>query len=323
MKRKRIKKILLWNLAVVLVLALATLVGASLYMLDYALATNKRSHQEAMERFYKREPGNMKPWVDSLQDNHCLHDTSLMIDGRGTMRAIYITAAKPTNKVAVLVHGYKDRAESMLHIAHIYNYHLGYNVLLPHLHAHGDSDGDNIDMGWLDRLDIMEWMNLADSMFRGDSTATQMVVHGISMGGATTMCVSGEACPPYVKCFVEDCGYTSVWDEFSGELRNQFDLPEFPIMHLTSALCKMRYGWSFGEASALKQVKKSTLPMLFIHGDADTFVPYSMLDKLYNAKQKGYKEKYVTHGTEHARSFSEHQAEYTQRVETFVNRFIK
>lgn len=54
-----------------------------------------------------------------------------------------------------------------------------------------------------------------------------MAVHGISMGGATTMMVSGEEQQPFVKCFVEDCGYTSVWDEFSHELKSSFFLPPF------------------------------------------------------------------------------------------------
>ena len=242
MNRKRIKKILLWNLVVVILLAIAALVGGAFYMLDYALTPYKRSHKEAIERFYEREPANLKEWVDSLQNTNCLHDTSIVIDGRGTMHAIFLRASEPTNKVAVLLHGYNDRAESMLHIAYIYNHNLGYNVLLPHFFAHGDSEGDHIGMGWLDRNDMLRWMQVANEMFRGDSTATQMAVHGISMGAATAMCISGEKCPQYVKCFVEDCGYTSVWDEFASELHNQFELPEFPLMHLTSALCKMRYG---------------------------------------------------------------------------------
>lgn len=211
----------------------------------------------------------------------------------------------------------------MLHIAYIYNHEMGFNVLLPHFFAHGESDGDHIDMGWLDHLDMMRWIDVANNMFRGDSTQTQIVVHGISMGGFTTMCISGEKCPPCVKCFVEDCGYTSVWDEFASEMHNEFNLPAFPLMHTTSLLCKMRYGWAFDEASAIDQLKKSTLPMLFIHGDADNFVPYSMLDRLYAAKQHGYKEKYVAHGTEHARAYTNHPEEYTQRVVSFVTRFIK
>ncbi|MBR6489035.1 MAG: alpha/beta hydrolase [Muribaculaceae bacterium] len=323
MTRKRIKKILQWSLIVTIVLAIVALAVSSFYMTDYALEPVKRSHKEAMERFYKREPAYLKTWVDSLETNMVLLDTGITIDGRGAMKALYIRAEEPTNRLAVLLHGYNDRAESMLHIAYLYNHELGYNVILPHFFAHGDSEGDHIDMGWLDRHDMMRWMQVANDMFKGDSTQTQMVVHGISMGGFTTMCISGEKCPTFVKCFVEDCGYTSVWDEFAGELLNQFALPEFPLMYTASAMCKLRYGWTFGEASAIKQLKKSTLPMLFIHGDADTFVPYAMLDRLYKAKQKGYKEKYIAQGTEHAQAYTDHPEEYTQRVQQFVNRFIK
>lgn len=100
-------------------------------------------------------------------------------------------------------------------------------------------------------------MNITNSIF-GDST--QMVVHGISMGGATTMMVSGEEQQPFVKCFVEDCGYTSVWDEFSHELKSSFGLPPFPLMYTTSWLCEKKYGWNFKEASSLKQVAKCQLP---------------------------------------------------------------
>lgn len=84
--------------------------------------------------------------------------------------------------------------------------------------------------------------------------------------------------------FIDDCGYTSVWDEFAGELKNQFGLPEFPLMYSTSLLCKLRYGWSFGEASAISEVSKSSYPMLFIHGGSDTFVPTEMVYRLYEAK---------------------------------------
>ena len=132
---------------------------------------------------------------------------------------------------------------------------------MPDLAAHGKSDGDAIGMGWNERLDVLEWMEIANDLFRGDSTMTSMVVMGISMGAATTICVSGEKQKPYVKAFIEDCGYTSAWDEFAGEGRKQFGMPPFPLLYAASGLCKVLYGWSFGEASPLNQVKKCSLPM--------------------------------------------------------------
>lgn len=110
----------------------------------------------------------------------------------------------------------------MMMIGYMYNKELGFNILLPDLRDTGLSGGDAIQMGWLDRKDVIQWMDTANEIY-GDST--RMVVHGISMGAATTMMVSGEPQPGYVKCFVEDCGYTNVWDQFSKELKAQFGLP--------------------------------------------------------------------------------------------------
>jgi hypothetical protein len=146
-----------------------------------------------------------------------------------------------------------------------------------------------------------------------------MVVHGVSMGGATTMMMSAEPLPNSIKDirFVEDCGYTSVWDEFSGQMKKQFGLPEFPLMYSTSIICKLRYGWGFDEASAIRQVAKCRYPMLFIHGDSDKFVPTSMVYRLYKAKTAP-KELWIASKTTHARSYKNHREEYIQRVGAFI-----
>ena len=130
-------------------------------------------------------------------------------------------------------------------------------MLLPDLRYSGLSGGEAFQMGWKDRLDVLRWMNVANQLY-GDST--RMVVHGISMGAATTMMVSGEPQAPYVKAFVEDCGYTDVWTQFSKELKEQFGSPSFPLMYTADWLCQLEYGWGFREASALEQVKKCTFP---------------------------------------------------------------
>ena len=117
--------------------------------------------------------------------------------------------------------------------------------------------------------------------------------------------------------FIEDCGYTSVWDEFDGQLKEQFGLPAFPLLYTTSLLCRLRYGWSFGEASALNEVAKCPYPMLFIHGDKDTFVPTEMVYRLYDAKPEP-KALWVVSDTEHAQSYMTHQAEYTVKVHDYL-----
>lgn len=147
-----------------------------------------------------------------------------------------------------------------------------------------------------------------------------MVVHGVSMGAATTMNIAGERTPGYVKCFVEDCGYTSAWDEFAHEMKKRFDLHEFPLLYVSSMLCKLKYGWSFGEASPVRQLKNSHKPMLFIHGGKDDFVPTEMIYPCYEAKPQP-KSLWIAPGSAHAVSYRDHKKEYTGRVKAFVEKW--
>ena len=224
------------RIVVVSVLLLAAIVaGGSLYMLSYSLrpdATMRAKNASSYEYMYGEYPF-LRPWVDSLERTGALRDTVILGSEGERLHAIYAAAPRPTDRTAVIVHGYTDNAVRMLMIGYLYNRDLGCNILLPDLYYHGQSEGRAIRMGWKDRFDVLRWMDIANDIFGGD---TRMVVHGISMGAATTMMVSGEEQQPYVKCFVEDCGYTSVRDQFSKELKEQFGLPAFPLLDVASWL---------------------------------------------------------------------------------------
>lgn len=316
--RTRLRKIIKLLLILFIVLLVCCTLGG-IYMVNYALETKHRglNIEESYKDMFARYP-YLESWVDSLNQKEALKDTFLINAEGKKLHALYINAAKPTTKTAVIVHGYTDNSIRMLMIGYLYNKDLGYNVVLPDLQYHGLSEGKAIQMGWKDRLDVQKWIDLTINM-HGDST--QLAVHGISMGAATTMMVSAEKQPQQVKCFIEDCGYTSVWDEFKQELTVQFGLPAFPILHLASFICNLKYDWTFQEASALKAVEKSKYPMLFIHGDADTFVPTWMVFPLYEAKAQP-KELWIVPNVEHAKSYLDQQDEYTVRVGNFLKKYI-
>lgn len=310
-----------YSLISLFALIIVALTGGSFYMLDYSLNPeyNKGKDITGSVEYMHNEYPFLKPWMDSLQNTGALRDTFIINPEGKRLHAIFAAASTPTDKTAVIVHGYTDNAIRMLMIGYLYHKDLAYNILLPDLQNQGLSQGSAIQMGWKDRLDVLQWMDIANAIYGGN---TQMVVHGISMGAATTMMVSGEKQKPFVKCFVEDCGYTSVWDEFSYELKNQFHLPAFPLMHATSLLCQARYGWNFQEASPLKQVKKCKLPMLFIHGDADTYVPTQMVYPLFENKPEP-KELWIVPGATHAVSYQKYPEEYTRRIKKFTGKYVR
>ena len=309
--KKKVGKTLLITAVVFIVITLS----ASIFMIFYSLKPIHRglNIESSYSDLYERYP-YLENWVDSLEEKEALKDTFLINREGLRLNGYYINAPKPTENTALIIHGYTDNAVRMLMIGYLYNKDLEYNVILPDLQNHGESEGSTIQMGWKDRLDAKEWINLAINKY-GDST--KLVVHGISMGAATTMMLSGEEQPKQVKCFIGDCGYTSVWDEFSQELKVRFGLPPFPIMHTTSWLCNLIYGWNFKEASSLEAVKRAKHPMFFIHGDKDTFVPTWMVYPLYEAKSEP-KELWIVPEVEHAEAYLKEKEEYTKRVDQFL-----
>lgn len=315
------KKRLIYSLVALLVVFAAATTYGSFYLVDYALKSAPESHRKNWGKAMDWYP-ELKPWLDSIKTEGAWSDTfAIMPDGLRA-HAVCIKSRKADGRTAVVVHGYTNNSIDMLHIARIYNKEMHYNVVLPDLHGHGLSQGDDIQMGWFDRLDVLKWIDLAPNMFATVADSMRLVVHGISMGAATTMCVSGEHTPDYVKCFVEDCGYTSAWDEFAHELRGRFSLPEFPLLYTASWLTQAKYGWSFKDASPLKQVAKCKKPMFFIHGDKDTFVPTWMVYLLYEAKPQP-KQLWIAPGSEHAFAYRDHREEYIKKVEAFVGKYCK
>lgn len=315
---KKSVKIAVWVLCALVVLFLGVSYGAGAYMVSYALNAEVGDEQEDHDGLDKNYPLLME-WVDSLTEAGVMKDTSIVDDENFRIRAYYAEAEENVGKTAVIVHGYTSNPMGMMHIARMFRDSLGYNVLLPALNYHGKSEGSAIQMGWKDRLDVEQWIPVAHEIFQ-DSL---MVVHGISMGGATTMMVSGDVQPEYVKGFIDDCGYSSVWDQFKKELKGQFGLPPFPILYSANLITRCRYGWDFKTASSVNQLAKCELPVLFIHGDNDDYVLTENVYRNYDAKVNGYREMWVAEGSKHAMSYRDYPAEYTQTVRTFLKNQVE
>lgn len=221
-----------------------------------------------------------------------------------------------TDKWAVVIHGYRENHNKMQD--YIRNYYTnGYNVIAPDLRACGDSEGKYFGMGGLEKDDIKLWV---DYILNKNENAF-IVVHGRSMGAATTMMYAGIEKRQQVKVFIEDCGYTRMYDIFANELKKRFNLPAFPIMNALGVLLKIRCGYNISDVDAEKLLKNCEKPMLFIHGTGDDFVPFEMQDILYNAINTDKKEKIVVENAGHVESIYFLEDEYFDKVFEFIERY--
>ena len=102
-----------------------------------------------------------KMWVEDLQSRGTLRDTFIISNDGRRLHAIYAAADQPTDKTAFIIHGWTDSAVRMMRYGYMFQHDLRYNMFLPDLNGHGLSEGKYAQMGWLDRLDVIEWLDVA------------------------------------------------------------------------------------------------------------------------------------------------------------------
>ena len=326
-KLKILKKILIVILIICVISIVAT-IGIGNYFVNYAISRtgnggsrevkNKDSIEVAnidnetektIKKNQEEENQLASQWSNSIKNEKVEVTAKDGITLRGTE---YIKDDKINNWVIVL-HGYHSNPESLISVGMHFS-EKGYNVLIPYMRATGESEGEYIGMGWLDKDDLKCWIDL---IVKQNSNAN-IVLHGSSMGAATVLMASGDELPNKVKAIIEDSGYTSVWDIFASEAKARFNLPEFPVLNMFEIVANYRAKYDIKEASALEQVKKATVPILFIHGDSDDFVPEYMCEKLYESANCK-KDKLIIHGAGHTESRYKEPDIYYNKIFDFLS----
>jgi len=252
-------------------------------------------------------------WLEkNSEEKQIISDDGLLLNG------YFVKNPGAGHNYAVVCHGYSGDGTTMSSYAkRLYN--MGMSVLCPDARASGKSEGKLIGMGYIEKRDIILWIN---EIVKADPDA-QVLLFGVSMGGATVLFTGGEKdLPVCVKAIVSDCAFTSVYKEVGNVIRLYIPfVPDFPVVYIASLVCKIRAGFSFKEASCVRAVKSSETPTLFIHCSEDTYVPFYMLDKLYNSAACP-KEKLVVEGAKHARSAKTNPELYWSTVESFAGKYI-
>lgn len=251
-----------------------------------------------------------KIWFESNQndiytisnDNLKLHANMIMND---------------SNVYVIIVHPYEGRGSYMKYFAQKF-YNIGFNVLCIDLRSHGDSEGKVYSLGYLERLDIIAWIDYINKNYKN----TKIILYGISMGANAIMMSSCEDISNNVKVIIEDSGFTTAKEQLQRKLDILKYLPFLPIIQIISLMLKIRkVGFSIYDIDIIKSISKSKIPILFIHGDKDSLVDFSMLDKLYNACGSE-KEKLIIEGGEHISAVFQNEYLYWNTVENFINKYI-
>ncbi len=301
------------------------LIGAADFLVNYAIKRQSnaddrhiliKTDNAANLAIINKNEALSDAFVAKWEETHQWQTESITSFDGLILRGISYLANKPTNKWVLLINGYRETNQILKDQAIIYLNH-GYNVLLPNNRASGNSEGEYIGFGWLEKEDMKQWIQLIAKKTPHPS----IIVQGRSMGGATTMMLAGDN-PSYVDLYIEECGYTSAEDILASEMQKRFNLPKHPLLDIGSVICKIKAGYSFKEASSIKQIRKCQKPMLFIHGTKDDFVPFNMLDIVYK-NCYAPKAKLEVNGASHTGSRYLEPELYWNTIFEFISKYQK
>lgn len=223
-----------------------------------------------------------------------------------------------SKKVGICVHGYYGNFQDLNPWAKIL-YEENFNVIAPDLRAHGKSSGQKVSMGYFDKDDIVLWINKAIEMFGEDC---QIVLFGESMGGATVLMTSELKLPKNVKCVIADSAYSNAYQAFEYIIEKRGFLPAFLFLPVANFFSKVFADCDLKKASPIDSVKKSSLPILFLHGLDDKFVPAYMSRDMFDVSNKEICSLYLTKGAGHIKSYAKDPEEYKKVMMSFIEKWL-
>ena len=188
-------------------------------------------------------------------------------------------AGQPGKPVILFFHGYRSTGERDASGAFWYCRECGYSMLMVDQRAHGESEGRTISFGIKERYDCLTWVN---EILRRFGPKTEILLSGISMGGATVLMASELPLPEQVKGIWADCGFASPEEVLRESIRRK-NWPEPILYPLVSLSARLFGGFRVEERTALEAVRHARIPILLIHGEDDRIVPCHMAYTLRDA----------------------------------------
>ncbi len=220
-------------------------------------------------------------------------------------------------RVIVAMHGWRSSWSADFGLIADFWHQNDCAVLYAEQRGQGTSGGDYMGFGLLERYDCFEWIKWVN-----ERTNSQLPVYlgGISMGATTVLMTAGFNLPENVKGIVADCGFTSPKAIWKHVVQSNFHLPFGLYKKVADDICKKRLQVDSSDYTCAEALENSDIPVLFIHGTDDRFVPIDMTFENYKAC-KSPKELLVVVGAEHGMSYLVDQASYETKVKEFWQKY--
>lgn len=232
------------------------------------------------------------------------------------LKGVFIEGDRYLNRTMIFVHGITAGIPTSIKYAKLF-LDKGWNVLMYDNRRHGESEGKYSTYGYYEKEDLdlfVEWV------IRSKGNSEIIGLHGESMGAATVLQYA--EINDHVRFIIADCAYSNMNELMRVRIKEDTKFPIFPLLQLADLKTRRLAKFKFDDVSPIDAVKDSDIPVLFIHGKDDKFVPTYMSEKMYEAK-KGFKQIYTVEGARHAESIGVNRKKYEKVVFEFVDSVLK
>ena len=231
----------------------------------------------------------------------------------GTKLTGHLYTCDYPKRLIIAVHGWRSTWNRDFGLAADFWFENNCNVLFIEQRCQGESGGEYIGFGLLERYDCRDWTHWAHERYEGK---LPIYLDGVSMGAATVLMASGLDLAPSVKGIIADSGFTSPHAIWKHVTENHMHLRYNPIKNIVDAICRQKINMGGEDYTTMEALKHNTIPVLFAHGTADPFVPVEMTYENYMAC-KAPKRLIIVPGAAHGMSFYVEKERYAEELLKF------
>ena len=272
-----------------------------------AFLKKKKNKEEAFNALRKR---NMLD--ESIYENYDFEDVMITSKDNLILKGHIIEPYKESNKFIILVHGYS--ANYHVHMPFVPLFiKKGFNILLVDERNHGESEGDFPSYGYFEREDLDLWIDFIE---RRKGTNLFLGLHGQSMGGATVLMCGAKN--PKVKFIIADCAYSSAKGIIKDQIKKVKFIPFIPVYYVLRNKVKRLYNFDLNDINPINDILTSKTPILFIHGEADKYVPCKMSVEMFNKHNNPKDKLLIVKNAIHLTAYDTEKEGYERIIDKFL-----
>jgi len=291
------------------------LIGIAIVLTSFYALTNYTFNKVVNEAKNSR----IKGFSEDPFEKYLREDVELVSKDNLKLRGTFIPYFQKiaeVKKTIILVHGYTATSESMSDFITPF-LSQGWSVLLIDQRGHGKSEGQYASYGYHEKEDLDDWVNWVMAKNEGKHQVIGLL--GISMGAGTVL--EYAAINKHVKFIIADCSYSDLEELLKYQIRDIRNIPAYPLLNALDVMLKLRVGFNIKAVSPLKTVRDTNIPIMFIHGSEDRFVPTQMSKDLYEVKT-GKKKLLIIEGASHANSYWTNKNLYEKEMWDFIDKVL-